>query len=1618
MPTPPVIPPEIANAMAQNQPLVESAERSQYSEIRESWAYSPGSIAEKNPAAMQAMSFGIKSAMAFGVYKYAPGVVQGVYESMGGASSVHSWQLGGNYSNVKNVGDVFKLDTGKEALKSIRAFSFNGVKGGFSDLDFSNNTNFWYSGLKKVEQSGLELPIFDNVIKLFTKATYLSDVLSYSVKRQGATTLNISMMSLGAASRDRTIDLYARQFHNIADFATDADYTQAVSNSKKKLQLLDYLVFENGSVYAGDVTRTGEVVRRTGKDAALSHNVRLADKGKVTESLLGIIDPTLGLKDPTTGGTFAEKIGGNEGYVLLSSKSMDENLDKLMRRASRLPGLSAYLDTPEKIQKTANRVLLAEAYTSMAVQRTSNLVQEMVNEVGNFLEYISPETKKRVYAGLHKSKMMPKIHHGHAFAMLARYSTYASAIGVGLAAVNQVGYSMQHGSALGAFGAGAIQTGALSLAGAGIGKKFFKNSLAGAITGGAVGALGMMGIGPFAGGTIPGVANLFARANELRSYVGEATLINSWRRKVDEVMPGATNFTTALGIGVLGATGYVMGSRFLNKEKLVENHHRIAYLKERFGDRPNVSLKEVAKQVNDDVRQIQNLRDNFIRSKPSMSPATMKSAEETLNNQIAAIRTRVPSAKSSKMAKMSDRQLSRVEEEISSYAAKLAKEGEYGILENKIAQGQDKSNFIALAEKVTDFSYERERQRIIASTKGDSIRGVGKRLSRAIKYAPRHKAILYGATAISSLWYAATGGLGTKERPSELRELNQGKRLEAVRRNQKWEMGQGAYEGDDILYYRPTLTARLSSGATQAGSSGNRGQLEEMFLKNFTYKLERENYYKRPAPITGAAFEEIPFIQPFIRPIADLIKAPKLMHVGEWSKTDKDGNTVFLERSSGLEEIPEQRMGGLGMLAPVSPYSSGRTLGEFWQQTTALSGLVGFMARTAKSALTGSEGISDQRAELESFGQNTDLASRFYDLQGGGSFLNVPFTSEIIRRFLHKPEVDQYNPIKNEMPSWMPNNFKYGNPHVSLRHGGGEYRMPGEGYAALHPELKNMNPENYPLMHKLSILGDIAPHSSEYRTARRQAELMKAEGDMTEKERKFFYRHQEQIEKRKNKREYDSYQFKPSTYDTVGGKISSVDSESMTFTIEGYGGRFGVAGIRNDVDSLISDFNISIKEAAKLRERNKEAFASKISVGSNVSVTMPASIGHAVDEKGIIQGAITNNGFNVNKDIREEGRFAKAESAIDNYAMTGFAEKNVSRLWEGAMHFANKMAQPIEHVMMFGAAPINKLLPYRDALEDYEAREVYGTEMKGWDDPVGGWIAPAIRSAMHNYLGLDFESSGLKKKRQAEEYFDKLKFYKYSMLSEGAEGVGEGFLSDQYNRIANRTAIGQTGFVSDGELGNALGGREAMFASGFAGEINVGRQEEIMEALPEFKQHIMKNFYLGKDLGAINRAASAGPMSTTGMDYAADLLNYKGNQGFSTDREFTEEQANNVRMGELSQFFSNRTLPKVDWIGFNPAVDLEDVKLKYIENEGMDYHDFGIFPSRSNYITRKPYLDQSDVSALNNHTFANPIEGMATVAKAYGGYGVNSYNIQGPNRSQSFINITSNQNVSINPFEG
>ena len=96
--------------------------------------------------------------------------------------------------------------------------------------------------------------------------------------------------------------------------------------------------------------------------------------------------------------------------------------------------------------------------------------------------------------------------------------------------------------------------------------------------------------------------------------------------------------------------------------------------------------------------------------------------------------------------------------------------------------------------------------------------------------------------------------------------------------------------------------------------------------------------------------------------------------------------------------------------------------------------------------------------------------------------------SEPFRRFVqHESFTPQVNEIENQMPSWIPGedhliNFRKGDSYIKVDEG--YARLPGAGYEALHPELEGVDPEDYPDITKLSILGDVAPYSREYNRIR------------------------------------------------------------------------------------------------------------------------------------------------------------------------------------------------------------------------------------------------------------------------------------------------------------------------------------------------------------------------------------------------------------------------------------------------------------------------------------------------------------------------------------------------------
>jgi len=66
-----------------------------------------------------------------------------------------------------------------------------------------------------------------------------------------------------------------------------------------------------------------------------------------------------------------------------------------------------------------------------------------------------------------------------------------------------------------------------------------------------------------------------------------------------------------------------------------------------------------------------------------------------------------------------------------------------------------------------------------------------------------------------------------------------------------------------------------------------------------------------------------------------------------------------------------------------------------------------------------------------------------------------------------------------------------------------------------------------------------------------------------------------------------------------------------------------------------------------------------------------------------------------------------------------------------------------------------------------------------------------------------------------------------------------------------------------------------------------------------------------------------------------------------------------IRSQEIAEFFHQNKLklPGEDSAVWSSDVDYEDVKLKIIQQEGLDMHDFNIFDDRAALLWRKPWTD-------------------------------------------------------------
>lgn len=375
--------------------------------------------------------------------------------------------------------------------------------------------------------------------------------------------------------------------------------------------------------------------------------------------------------------------------------------------------------------------------------------------------------------------------------------------------------------------------------------------------------------------------------------------------------------------------------------------------------------------------------------------------------------------------------------------------------------------------------------------------------------------------------------LGGLKSPEELTRIYSGQEEVPVYKGRFWEFGSSFFGGTKVDYYRPHWTVMAKSDYLNRGLF--RGDEHWLFkaakrtpiLTDIVdpYYFERLHYYDRPYPMTGPSMPGLAVIGPiYAATIGKLFKPTKLMHLEEWRLPH--GYVYQKEEHPSVLEL-----GGLPPAAPEDPYGRDNILTEVLERWTEAIGLPGWLLRTSMQIRDWHGGTMS----IASAERMTSEERQYWDLSFGGLMGVTEWYRRINVRMPSAIRQLQYNPLSNRMPSWLPGedyfiDFRSGDPYTKIPQG--EARLPGPGYAALHPELEGIDPEDYPFLHRLKILANVAPYASETQEHLQHASLLNRLGAFTPQEweqiktirqqlrmvkkRKFFTKYRED-------EEFDSY---------------------------------------------------------------------------------------------------------------------------------------------------------------------------------------------------------------------------------------------------------------------------------------------------------------------------------------------------------------------------------------------------------------------------------------------------------------------------------------------------------------
>lgn len=344
----------------------------------------------------------------------------------------------------------------------------------------------------------------------------------------------------------------------------------------------------------------------------------------------------------------------------------------------------------------------------------------------------------------------------------------------------------------------------------------------------------------------------------------------------------------------------------------------------------------------------------------------------------------------------------------------------------------------------------------------------------------------------------------------------------------------------------------------------------------------------------------------------------------------------------------------------------------------------------------------------------------------------------------------------------------------------------------------------------------------------------------------------------------------------------------------------------------------------------------------------------------------------------------------------GVVRKLFGGYWELLAHNAETAIDQLTPV-----SPGAKLVHTRTAIEDYQRTQVFGTENAFWQHPWRDFLRPFTQLTASAF-GFDSMPGHIKDRRALEEHFDILKYVKNARLSHLARMAGDTDAVKQFEQKKDETLFGLNPFTFNyRSIFRALPRRERDYFNSFAEAETVEERANILKLVPDNEKGLYVARWKMQFAEEVKKAKKAGILSEQDAEAADEIIEQTyaeaKTEGYPTSKELFAEYVETRLQGESYADWYRRTrlladvpLPGADWVGWHPSVDLDDIKLKVVQNMGEDMHEYDLWPSRAQGLMNKPYINNEAVQAIMEPEELDSIEMQSRVEQLFNTPGVSA----------------------------